>query len=154
MGLDQYLEVRKFISTNSLHAAIHDDLVDKVGLHKRDIPHSTYAYINLEVMYWRKANQIHNWFVQNVQNGEDDCQAYQVSTEKLQELRDLCEEVLRREDTDFSQDKLPVAAGFFFGSTDYDEWYYGALEETVEALDKLLMNPSFKDLNFYYSSSW
>lgn len=105
-------------------------------------------------MYWRKANQIHNWFVQNVQNGEDDCQAYRVSTEQLQELRDLCEEVLRKEDTDFSQDKLPVTAGFFFGSTDYDEWYYGALEETVEALDKLLMNPSFKDLSFYYSSSW
>jgi hypothetical protein len=39
-----------------------------------------------EVMYWRKANQIHKWFVDNVQDGVDDCKEYWVSEEKLQEL--------------------------------------------------------------------
>ena len=33
-------------------------------------PHSR---IIEQVGYWRKANQIHNWFVENVQDGEDDC---------------------------------------------------------------------------------
>ena len=29
--------------------------------------------------YWRKANQIHKWFVDNVQGGIDDCRPYPVS---------------------------------------------------------------------------
>lgn len=38
-------------------------------------------YITVEVMYWRKSNQIHNWFVKNVQNGVDD--VYIFTKEKL-----------------------------------------------------------------------
>lgn len=29
-----------------------------------------------EVAYWRKANHIHNWFVQNIQDGIDDLLDY------------------------------------------------------------------------------
>lgn len=47
-----------------------------------------------DVGYWRKANQIHNWFVQNVQGGEDDCGIYEVSQAKLIELRDTCQKVI------------------------------------------------------------
>lgn len=47
-----------------------------------------------DVGYWRKANQIHNWFVQNVQGGEDDCEFYEVSQSKLIELRDTCQKVI------------------------------------------------------------
>ena len=43
-----------------------------------------------EVMYWRKANAIHKWFVDNVQGGEDDCREYPVSNDQLIELRDTC----------------------------------------------------------------
>jgi len=39
-----------------------------------------------EIGYWRKANAIHNWFVQNVQKGKDDCRAYSVSTDDLRKL--------------------------------------------------------------------
>ncbi len=38
----------------------------------------------IEVGYWRKANQIHNWFVKNVQGGVDDCGYYGVTKEKLE----------------------------------------------------------------------
>lgn len=47
-----------------------------------------------DVGYWRKANQIHNWFVQNVQDGEDDCGIYEVTQSKLIELRDTCQKVI------------------------------------------------------------
>ena len=52
------------------------------------------AYEN--VMYWRKANAIHRWFVNNVQGGEDDCEFhFEVTKEVLKKLRDVCKEVLK-----------------------------------------------------------
>lgn len=46
-----------------------------------------------EVAYWRKSNMIHKWFVENVQEGDDDCGYYEVSKEKLLELIHKCENV-------------------------------------------------------------
>ena len=43
-----------------------------------------------EVGYWRKANHIHNWFVQKVQNGIDQCEEHEVSREKMKELLAEC----------------------------------------------------------------
>ena len=34
------------------------------------------VFVRYEVLMWRKANAIHNWFVQNVQKGVDDCGVY------------------------------------------------------------------------------
>ena len=42
--------------------------------------------IDEEVMYWRKANQIHAWFVDKVQSGLDNCGRYHVEWEQLREL--------------------------------------------------------------------
>jgi len=42
--------------------------------------------VQVTCAYWRKANQIHNWFVDNVQGGDDDCREYGVSIEHLKEL--------------------------------------------------------------------
>ena len=45
--------------------------------------------------YWRKANAVHNWFVDNVQDGNDGCKHYWVSKEDLQKLLD-------KEDTQYT----------------------------------------------------
>ena len=47
-----------------------------------------------DVMYWRKANQIHGWFVDNVQDGNDDCKSYYVSWDKLRDLLGVCKKVI------------------------------------------------------------
>lgn len=47
-----------------------------------------------EVGYWRKANQIHGWFVENVQGGVDDCGYYKVSKQDVEDLLSLCNQVL------------------------------------------------------------
>ena len=41
-----------------------------------------------ELMYWRKANAIHKFFVDNAANGVDDCQPVQVTIEVLKDLVD------------------------------------------------------------------
>ena len=45
-------------------------------------------YADLKGWYWRKANQIHGWFVKNVQNNNDDCGLYEVSIDQIKKLRD------------------------------------------------------------------
>lgn len=104
-----------------------------------------------EAIYWRKANQIHNWFVKNIQNGVDDCGYYEVSIEKLKELKELCGKVL--EDNSLAEKLLPSTIGFFFGSTEYDEYYFEDLERTVLELD-ILLNSDKGNSKYLYNSSW
>lgn len=136
---------------------------------------------DIDIGYWRKANAIHNWFVENVQEGEDNCQEYEVSREKMEELLDTVNKVLASttlidgeiqngqrledgkwvpimqkgmllENAELAQVLLPTVSGFFFGGTDYNQFYYEDLIQTREILVKALAQP--KELKFYYQSSW
>jgi len=49
---------------------------------------------------------------------------------------------------------LSPQGGFFFGSTDIDEWYWRDLENTKTKLERIFNLPQLSDLSFYYSSSW
>lgn len=49
----------------------------------------------VEVAYWRKANMIHRWFVNNVCDGEDDCREYYVNLEDIKNLLGICKNILR-----------------------------------------------------------
>lgn len=148
-----YLEARKFVSSYS-DGQQYQDIIANAGFRTGDLPHSTYATISIEAMYWRKVNHIHDWFVRNVQDGNDDCRSYYVSREQLKELLDTCEKVLAARDEEISRDLLPTATGFFFGSSEFDEYYYEALEETIEGLTKILVNPAFDGMDFHYNASW
>jgi hypothetical protein len=110
--------------------------------------------IVFDAMYWRKANAIHRWFVENVQDDVDNCGEYFVSLDKLHELRDICKEVL--EDNSKASVLLPPQAGFFFGSTEVDEWYLTNLKDTVERFNELFEMECVKNygVDFYYTSSW
>lgn len=108
--------------------------------------------IEEHVGYWRKANQIHNWFVENVQGGEDDCGSYVVSEEQLEELKSLCEQVL--EDHSLAGELLPTCSGFFFGDTEYDEWYFNDLQNTLKIINEVLYSTDFTNQQIVYSASW
>jgi hypothetical protein len=101
-----------------------------------------------EVGYWRKCNQIHKWFVVNVQNGKDDCGYYFVSKRQLEELKNICEHVIKN--------KLLASTllRFFFGSNEYDEDYFESLKYTVEILQKVLVETDFEKKVILYRSSW
>jgi hypothetical protein len=103
----------------------------------------------VEAVYWRKSNAIHKWFVDNVQDGNDNCGYYWVEREQLEELRQLVLEALKTKDASL----LPTQSGFFFGSTDVDEWYWKDLEYTAEQLEKAL-NEFPNRWDFQYHSSW
>lgn len=137
-----------------------------------------------EVAYWRKANAVHKWFVDHVQGGEDDCDWHdEVTQDVLEELRDICKEIIEKvvlvngkvengytfeggrkvihyEDgktvlnKDVCEELLPSQSGFFFGGTDYDEWYMFDVKKTYDICVKLLAETDFEHQMLYYSSSW
>ena len=47
---------------------------------------------------------------------------------------------------------LPSTSGFFFGSTDYDEWYFGNVQYTITLIENLLKVNDVMDV--YYQASW
>ena len=98
--------------------------------------------------YWRKANAIHNWFVENIQDGNDDQRDYRVTIEELKELLDLVNEVLA--DHSKAEELLPTRSGFFFGGTEYDEYYFADLKDTKEILEKAIADGG----HFRYSCWW
>lgn len=136
-----------------------------------------------EVGYWRKANAIHNWFVFNVQNDVDNCDRYEVPKDKIEELLEICKSIKANcplvdgvvqngqtlkdgewqpiyeagkvlTNTALAEEYLPTKNGFFFGSTDYDEYYMGTIEDTIEILTKVLAETDFDIEMIVYSASW
>jgi len=106
----------------------------------------------VEVMYWRKANAIHGWFVDHVQGGEDKCRPHPVMFSDLNKLLVLLDEVLA--DREHGPKKLAPRAGFFFGSLEVDEWYWKDLEETAAVLREVLAWEDLPSWSFTYQSSW
>jgi len=152
MGLDMYLTGERYVSeyergmeqaAKSLSAAVE---VTRYT-HQRPV-----TGIVVEVMYWRKANAIHAWFVDHVQGGEDKCRPHSVSAEDLAKLLALLDEVLA--DREHGPKKLEPRAGFFFGSTEVDEWYWQDVEQTAAVLREVLKWGDLSAWSFTYQSSW
>jgi len=143
MGLDMYLERDRFIYDNERSA------IKVLGL--KNVNMKKVKSITEDVMYWRKANAIHDWFVQNVQEGNDDCSRYYVTREQLEKLLDDIMKALANKEN--AKNILPTAKGFFFGSTDYDEYYWEDMENTKETLMTVIANWD-DSWSYYYQSSW
>lgn len=136
-----------------------------------------------QIGYWRKANQIHNWFVANVQKGIDNCGYYRVSCKQIQQLKEACERVVKTANlvpgeicVGYHYENgervpiieqgeviinaneiaaiLPTTHGFFFGHTEYDEWYLSQVRETIEILERALNETNFEEEYLVYTSSW
>ena len=125
--------------------------------------------VKTEAGYWRKANQIHSWFVEHTQGGVDDCQYTTVDIEQLKQLKLTVNQCIGGiKEPEFNQhiwkpslktlkrfNKLmPTQSGFFFGSTEYDEYYLHDLFQTKKILKTVLRKASRDNWNFIYHSSW
>lgn len=160
MGLDMYLEHR--LTYRGLPPDFFNSLSSIFDKSLNDVSWELIG--NKSIAYWRKANQIHLWFVTNVQGGKDDCGEYEVQITDLEDLVDVCQKVL--DDRSLARTLLPTNSGFFFGSTDYDEDYFWQLKETIEMLAPFiksyrsppeLPNSLFGNLDqslITYQSSW
>lgn len=184
MGLDMYLNKKIYIGAEYDINEIEGKI--EITRHGKPIPinFKKVTYITEEAVYWRKANQIHKWFVDNVQNGVDDCGHYYVSKENIKALlktiNDLFEEVkpyidLSKVDFDAIEEKsfdelianncekigaicdkyLPTQSGFFFGGVKYDFWYFFDLNFTKKEFEKLIEDNEENNIgSLEYHASW
>ncbi len=126
MGLDQYLYCRP------------------KGLTKKQKERN---YKN-ELIYWRKASAIHNYFVElNDLPDGDNCQEIIITLENLKDLSDLCQEAVDNK----TGKNLPTTSGFFFGETKYGEHYFMNLQKTIEKLQPIIDNWIEEDEYYYYA---
>ena len=145
MGLDMYLSAKRYLWEKDREG---------IKVSSFDIPAPLELdEVRCRAAYWRKANQIHGWFVRNVQDDTDDCGSYEVSRDDLQALVDLCRKVLANRK--LAAKLLPPNEGFFFGGYEYDDYYFNELQRTADELVALLEAlPKDSGWCFEYQSSW
>ena len=183
MGLDMYLEgcfstraferptdqdyadMREGKEVKVARSMELEDAISAIGFEDAPIQHqwNHFQYV-FPIITWRKANAIHKFFVDEVQDGNDNCERHYVSRETLQELLDRITMILdiktpvAREMK--AEELLPTdIEGCFFGSKEYDDWYYKDLEDTKKTLEKVFEYEENAESgkcfdSFYYQSSW
>lgn len=140
--------------------------------------------VRVQIAYWRKFNALHKWFIDTCNSGRDDGNDVWVAPDDLQQLykiikklkdelvlvdgkvangyslNDKGEKVYDYEDgkiianPELAKSLLPTEDGFFFGSTDYDEYYYYDIEYTEKILKETVEAPDFNEWRYYYKASW
>ena len=144
MGLDMFLTRKTYIWKN-----LKDQ--PQLVVEYPNIKADRVRYIEEQVGYWRKANAIHQWFVEHVQDNVDECQESYLEPSTLEELLATIKKV--QEDKKLAPGLLPTQAGFFFGDTDYGEYYFEDLDSTVTILETVLSEDNTQ-ASLYYRASW
>lgn len=103
-----------------------------------------------ELIYWRKFNALHRWFVDVLQDGVDNCQLTTVSKDDLTRLIADIRRVIAGEIVD----ELEPRSGCFFGSLEKDDYYTTQMNKALKDFENLLNGFDFENNNLYYASSW
>lgn len=183
MGLDMYLTKRTYIGANYKHRKVVATIAITKDGEPVNIDPKKVSSIEEHVGYWRKANHIHKWFVDNVQDGVDECQNSEVSKAQLKELLELCKKVkgaakvvrgqihtITRyengvETKEFEEGDvienpeevaalMPTEGGFFFGSTEYNAYYLQDIDDTIKIIEALDLDDKSYEVEYFYQASW
>lgn len=182
MGLDMYLSKKTYVKrwSHQTPEELNEVTVLKGGKPRKEIKPERVSYIEEEVAYWRKFNALHAWFVGECADGVDNCQPVYVPLEKLEEVLGILKQVSeklnnskivtkvvknwRGEDDEVQvyeceeevEELFSPQSGFFFGSTEIDEWYKENVDDTIEVLENLLKEEEANGRNgdYYYTASW
>ena len=85
----------------------------------------------MESAYFRKVNFIYRYFGEKLV--DESCI---VTKAEIEDIIERCKKVLA--DHSLAKELLPTCDGFFFGSTDYDNWYFKDVEDCQKQMEKLL----------------
>jgi hypothetical protein len=168
MGLDMYFSRRTYVSqfkdtrdsdgnwserdVNNMELKIDD--ADLSHINPKNV-----RYIEELFGEFRKFNALHAYVVDNFGGGVDECQVIYLDIDDLiqiHEMLSLVQESLSIGDKVIAGQTLPPTAGFFFGSTDIDEWYERDVKEAVEVFGKVIKEHSIVGHNasYSYQASW
>ena len=86
--------------------------------------------------YFRKVNFLVKYF-ENLGFDVEHQLPFTITKEDAEILLSRCNQVL--EDNSKAPELLPTMEGFFFGSTDYDEYYFNEVKQVKEFLENRLI---------------
>jgi hypothetical protein len=165
MGLDMYLYLQKndYVSdfTRGVELEYPTELKELEEYIQKANFRSVETTTRYQVGYWRKFNALHSWIVEKLADGKDKCQPIKLTVSNVEELINICEKLLKDRNVELAKELLPTKDGDFFGSLEYDEWYFHDVLKTYEILNKVLqvvfndrksLNP--QDYTIVYQASW
>jgi len=127
MGLDiNVTKVAKtMVKTNTDSWKDYEKLIDELD---------TISSENFEQLaYFRKVNFLFEFFSGSLNEEENTAV---ITKNDIETLIDNCEYVLNNRDK--ADDILPTCDGFFFGSLDYDDYYFESVENVLQSFKKIL----------------
>ena len=140
MGLDQYIEIEVVHKTENVEKQY-------VITERSDATLASFRKVNFIQKFFKDKYKVPN----NEHVG--------ITKEDLQELANLCERVIDKFEEwdgakealesddyieppkhiqDYAAELLPTCDGFFFGSTDYDNWYFNDVKDTLKTVREVL----------------
>lgn len=142
MGLDQYIKKSTF-ADNKL----------KYQLGQLNLPAGIKAErisnIQEEIAYFRKFNALHLHIVECEETDDDNCRDFYFNP-YIRTLKEICDEILIDKDPEKAHSLLHTGDGFFFGSTEYDEWYFEDVQKLHDVLVGILEEDPQLDHSYYY----
>lgn len=102
-----------------------------------------------KVGYFRKFNALFSWIHRHVEAIEN-CEYILVSKDHFTQLQSTLNEL----NTANCSIHFPTQFGFFFGSTEYDEWYWQDISELKIFVDKILSEFDFDQEEIYFWAWW
>ena len=110
-----------------------------------------------EVAYFRKVNFLLPFF-----KYEENCSDIEISKEQVEDLINACEHILSSTESGLDEDTLfelvrntlPTEGGFFFGSTEYDEWYFKDVEYVLKQFTNVLNETDWENETLYMHCWW
>jgi hypothetical protein len=189
MGLDMYLYKKSYVKNwdHMKNENKHKVTVKMGGKNRPDIKSERITYIVEEVAYWRKFNALHGWIVKNCADGVDECQEIHLGVEEIEQLLSTLKKVsgiikvskkkkknvvvgwnaegdIMEEIDVFDCDKkivslLAPTEGFFFGSTDIDNYFKEDVEDSIKIFEGVMdeINKNKENgiyFDYYYQASW
>lgn len=133
MGLDMYLEGRKYIMEDWSNP--NNNETEEGFRVKQKV---------YDLGYWRKHPNLHGYIVQEFAAGEDNCQDIELGQEELIQLIDA-----------IKNKRLPSTTGFFFGKSDGSD---DEMQEDLSVFTRALIWLQVKDDRHFrsvvYRASW
>lgn len=136
------LSLKPFIKYNHMQEYIKSCDVKRLKDVVEDIVQD---YITYEDMYFRKVNLLYAFFAEKLT--DEQCI---VTKREVETIISNCEKVLA--DHSLAETLLPTQGGFFFGSTDYNEWYFNDVEEVLNSFTEYLKDWTDDTIGWVYFS--
>lgn len=163
MGLDMYFYARK-TTYKSFSKWDNPERANEVNYPEDLKIFSDYIYdrnfksvqteTSYQIGYFRKFNALHSYIVKTFADGIDNCQDIYLYKEDVEQIKKILDDVLEANTEEKAKELLPTQSGFFFGGTDYDEYYFEDVKDAADLMQNILDNFDFENYQLVYEASW